>query len=203
MTTPRLIAEQLSRPSGLLGGLIAHLMNRRNAKINHFAVRQLKLATTDRVLEIGFGGGLMLPHLIENAGFVVGLDRSPDVIRRARSKFSRDVVSGRAAFHEGELETFPFDSSSFEEVITVNTVYFWKSLDQGFRECSRVLGSEGILVVGFLPKERMDRMGMPADIFTGRTPEEMAAALAAAGFAKVRVEKPLTETGWLIIVAAK
>jgi cyclopropane fatty-acyl-phospholipid synthase-like methyltransferase len=56
---------------------MGHFVNRRNAKMNHFAVRQLKLATTDRVLEIGFGGGLTLTHLIENAVFVVGLDRSP------------------------------------------------------------------------------------------------------------------------------
>jgi hypothetical protein len=85
----------------------------------------------------------------------------------------------------------------------VNTVYFWKSLDQGFRECHRVLVSTGLLVVGFLPKGHMDRKGMPTDIFTGRTVEEMAAAIEKAGFTDVRVEKPQANTAWMMIVAAR
>ena len=57
MTPPRFIARQLSCPTGLFGGIMGLLMNRHNAKMNRFAVRQLELKTTDRVLEIGFGGG--------------------------------------------------------------------------------------------------------------------------------------------------
>jgi arsenite methyltransferase len=201
--TPRFIARQLSHPTGIPGAIIGHLMNRGNAKMNHFALEQLKVKTTDRVLEIGFGGGVILSPLVANAGFVVGLDRSPDVIRRACRKFARAFAGGKAAFHEGEVEALPFDATSFEKVITVNTVYFWKSLDQGFRECYRVLASTGLLVVGFLPKDRMDRMGMPVDIFTSRTPEQMVAAIEVAGFADVRVEKPQANTAWMVIVAAR
>ena len=201
--TPHFIAQQLSRPTGLPGAIIGHLMNRRNAKMNHFALEQLRVKTTDRVLEIGFGGGVILSSLVENAGFFVGLDRSPDVIRRAARKFARAVAGGRAAFHQGEVEALPFEAPSFEKVITVNTVYFWKSLDQGFRECYRVLASTGLLVVGFLPKDRMDRMGMPVDIFASRTPEQVVAAIEKAGFADVRVEKPLPNTAWMTIVAAR
>ncbi len=90
-----------------------------------------------------------------------------------------------------------------KKLITVNIVYFWKSLDQGFRQCYRVLASTGLLVVGFLPKDRMDRMGMPLDIFTSRTPGQMVAAIGAAGFADVRVEKPQRNTPWMVIVAAR
>jgi arsenite methyltransferase len=201
--TPRFIARQLSRPTGIPGALIGHLMNRRNARMNHFAVGQLNVENTDRVLEIGFGGGVILSHLVENAGFVVGMDRSPDVIRRAQRKFARAIAGGRAAFHGGEVEALPFDTFSFEKVITVNTVYFWKSLDQCFRECHRVLVSSGLLVVGFLPKDHMDRMGMPVDIFTSRTLEEMIAAIEEAGFTDVRVEKPQATTAWMVIIAAR
>jgi len=47
----------------------------------------------------------------------------------------------------------------------VNAVYFWQSLDAGFAEIYRLLGRGGGLVVGFLPKERMDRLGYPAKYF--------------------------------------
>lgn len=114
--TPRFIARQLSYPTGLPGAIIGHLMNRRNAKMNHFALEQLKVKATDRVLEIGFGRGVILSPLVENAGFVVGLDRSPDVIRRAGRKFARARAGSRAAFHEGEVEALPFDASRFEKI---------------------------------------------------------------------------------------
>jgi len=42
-------------------------------------------------------------------------------------------------------------------------------------------------VVGFLPKEFMDRMSMPADIFTTRAPDEVASAMQRAGFADVEL----------------
>lgn len=44
------------RPSYMTSSLVQRMMNRGIAKMNAFAVRQLELAPTDRVLEIGFGG---------------------------------------------------------------------------------------------------------------------------------------------------
>jgi protein-L-isoaspartate O-methyltransferase len=40
----------------MTSSLVRRMMNRGIAKMNAFAVRQLELAPTDRVLEIGFGG---------------------------------------------------------------------------------------------------------------------------------------------------
>src|SRR5882724_7335924 len=105
--TPRFIARQLSRPTGFLGFVIGLLMNRGNAKLNAFAVRQLDLTAADRVLEIGFGGGVTLPSLIEGAAFVGGVDRSHDVIKRAKTTFSEAVAAGRADFREGTVEAIP------------------------------------------------------------------------------------------------
>jgi SAM-dependent methyltransferase len=201
--TPRLIARQLSRPTGFLGFVIGRLMNRRNAKLNAFAVRQLELTASDRVLEIGFGGGVTLPSLIEGAAFVGGVDRSRDVIVRAKAKFSEAVAAGRADFREGSVEALPFEAASFAKVCTVNTVYFWKSLDAGFAEIRRVLKPGGRAVIGFYPKERMDRMGMPADIFTLRAPGDVIDALAKAGFEGMRVERPEPATPWNVIVATR
>src|SRR4029077_9724168 len=128
-------------------------MNRGNAKLNAFAVRQLELTPSDRVLEIGFGGGVTLPSLIKQAGFVAGVDRSRDMVKRARTIFSEAVSAGNAEFREGTVETLPYEAASFGKACTVNTVYFWSSLDGGFTEIHRVLAPGGRVVVGFLPKE--------------------------------------------------
>jgi arsenite methyltransferase len=200
---PRIVARQLSRPTGLLGALVRRAMNRGNAKMNAFAVRQLELAPTDRVLEIGFGGGVTLPALFEGAAFVSGVDRSGDVVARARAHFASEVAAGRADFREGQVEALPFERASFEKVCTVNTVYFWTSLDAGFAEIHRVLSPGGRVAIGFLPKERMDRIGFPADIFTPRAPDEVVASLTKAGFAAARVERPTPSTPWNVVVALR
>jgi SAM-dependent methyltransferase len=200
---PRVIARQLSRPTGLLGAVIRRLMNRGNARMNALAVRELALSRADRVLEIGFGGGVSLPGLLKQAASVTGLDRSADVIARARVHFAREVASGRLDFREGVVESLPFAAGAFDKACTVNTVYFWRSLDEGFAEIHRVLAPGGRLAVGFLPKERMDTMGFPADIFTPRDPADVIAALSKAGFAKVRVERPAGHDRWNVVVAER
>ncbi len=201
--TPRFVARQLSRPTGFLGRLMGRLMNRMNARMNAFAVRQLDLTSSDRVLEIGFGGGVTLPSLLHGAAFVAGVDRSRDVVKHAQSDYSEAVNAGRADFRVGSVEALPFESDSFGKVCTVNTVYFWSSLEAGFSEIHRVLSPGGRLVVGFLPKERMDRMNLPPDIFTPRAPGDIIAALTKAGFDGVRLERPAPTTAWNVIVASR
>ena len=200
---PRFISEQLSCPKGLFAPIIALLMNRHNAKMNSFVLQQLSLTPSDRVLEIGFGGGPNLPHIIAGAAFVGGVDRSSAMVRRARSRFQQAVSGRRAEFREGTVESIPFADASFSKVCTVNTIYFWSSLDAGFAEIRRVLAAGGRAVIGFLPREHMGRMGMPADIFTTRTPEEVVEALDRAEFSEVRVARPAPSTAWVVIVATR
>lgn len=176
-------------------------MNRHNARMNTFALGQLNLEQTDHVLEIGFGGGLTLPTLLDATAFVAGLDRSHDVIAWAKRRFSDHINSGRADFRQGDVAALPFACSVFDKICTINTVYFWNSLESGFGEIYRVLKPRGRIAVGFLPKERMDRMGMPEDIFTTRSPQEIVGAMAKAGFKDVLVARPKPDTQWNVVVA--
>ena len=197
---PRFVARQLSHPRGFFGRVIARLMNVHNA-MNTFAVQQLDLKPSDRVLEIGFGGGASLPSLVQQASFVGGVDRSEYAVERASKNFAEAVSNSRADFRQGSVESIPFDSHSFNKACTVNTVYFWRSLEAAFQEIHRVLHPGGRLVVGFLPKEHMDRMNMPADIFTTRTPQEVVDAMTKAGFTGIHIERPKLTTPWNVIVA--
>jgi arsenite methyltransferase len=200
---PRFIARQLSHPVGIMGRVIGHLMNRHNAKMNAFAMRLLDPTPDDRVLEVGFGGGVNLPVLIQSGALVAGIDRSALVVSRANAKFAEAVAAGRAEFREGSVEALSFAAASFGKVLTVNTVYFWTSLDAGLGEIRRVLVPGGRVIIGFLPKDRMDRMGMPADIFTTRAPDDVVAALARTGFIDARIERPEPTTPWNVLVARR
>lgn len=189
--------------SGLFAPIMARLMNRHNAKMNRFALEQLHLGADDRVLEIGFGGGPNLPYLIAGAAFVGGVDRSPAMVERAKAHFRQAVSSGRADFREGTVEDIPFADLSFDKVCTANTIYFWKSLAAGFAEIHRVLSPGGRAVIGFLPRQHMERMRMAPDIFTMRNPEEVVGALDRVGFSEIRIERPAPSTPWNVIVGTR
>ena len=49
----------------------------------------LELKASDRVLEIGFGGGVSLKPLLYIGAYVAGVDRSRDMVRHARRIFWR------------------------------------------------------------------------------------------------------------------
>ena len=134
---PRIIAQQFAHLKGLLGRMVALLMNWHNAEMNAFVVQLLQLTPADRVLEIRFGGGATLSSLIEWAGFVGGIDQSPDVVAWAKADTANAVREGRADLREGRVEALPFETASFRKVCTMNTVYFWDSLDAALRNSSR------------------------------------------------------------------
>lgn len=186
----RSVAKQLAKPTGIAGKLIRFLMNRGNARLNRFAIDQLAVKSSDRVLEIGFGGGVTLQPLLSKAQFVQGIDPSADVIAVARNRFSTEIEKGTAHFQEGSAESLPLPSGTFDKVLTVNTVYFWSSLEDGLQEIRRVLTPGGRIVIGFTPQARMDRMNLPKDIFTSRTPNAIADALRNTRFAEVEIRDP-------------
>jgi arsenite methyltransferase len=68
---------------------------------------------------------------------------------------------------------------------------------------ARVLKPRGRIAVGFLPKERMDRMGMPEDIFTTRAPLEVVGAITKAGFKDVLIARPELHAPWNVVVATR
>ena len=151
---------------------------------------ELDVRPGDCALEIGFGGGLTLERLLAVARYVCGVDRSADAVASASSQFVKEIERGAAEFMVGSVEELPLPAGSFDKVLTVNTVYFWTSLEAGMGEIRRVLTPGGRVVIGSVPKSVMDKMNMPPDIFTPREPEELVAALSGAGFAVTKIEAP-------------
>jgi ubiquinone/menaquinone biosynthesis C-methylase UbiE len=200
---PRFIAKQLSWPSGIAGWLVRAGMNRGNARLNRYALDQLQLLPEDRAVEIGFGGAVVMPQLLRGAAFVCGVDRSKDVVSAATRRFADAVRAGRAEFRLGTVENLALPDATFDKALSVHTVYFWQGLETGSAELARVLKPGGRVVLGFLPKAHMDRMNMPAEIFTPREPDEVTAALKDAGFADTEVRKPSPETTWLVATAVR
>jgi ubiquinone/menaquinone biosynthesis C-methylase UbiE len=184
------LARQLARPSGLVGLLMRPALNRVNARVNRTALDLLALRPDDRLLDIGFGGGLMLREALGRLpdGLVAGLEISEPMLRLARGRFRRELDAGRLEIKGGNVSSIPYAEGSFTHVTAVNTLHFWPDPAGGLREVLRVLKPEGRVIVVLRPKEYLDRIGFTSHGFTAYADQELHDLLARAGFGKVQIE---------------
>jgi arsenite methyltransferase len=191
------LSRQLSHPSGPGGKVVARLMNRGNRTLNDRVIARLDVKWGDRVLDLGFGGGLTFAPLWERGATVVAIDRAEDMVAAARARFADAVAAGRLELHAGDVARLPLADGAVDRVLTVNTVYFWSDLAAAFREVRRVLAPGGRLVVAIRDMAVMRRLD--PTVFTLRSPEAVAAALRDAGFAEAAVETPPDRKTHLIV----
>jgi len=193
----RALSDQLSRPSGVAGRIVAAGMNRGNRDFNARAIERLDVRPGMRVLDLGFGGGLTFGPLLGRGATVVGVDRAGDMVGAAGSRHRADVDAGRLSLHAGDVLALPLADAAVDRVLTVNTVYFWPDLGPALRELHRVLAPGGRVVIGIRDGSVMERVD-PA-VFTLRPPAEIAAALQAAGFGAAQVHTAPDGASHLIV----
>lgn len=178
------VAGQLGRPHGILSPLVARALNRGNERAIAAAVESAEIRRGAVAADIGFGGGVGLHLLLDRVGddgVVHGIEIADDMLRRARSRFGRDVASGRLRLSSGSLTELPLDDNSVDALITLNTVYFITELDAACAELARVLRPGGRAVIGIGDPEVMAQLPFTPHGFTIRPVGEIAAALQNSG----------------------
>ncbi len=70
------------------------------------------------VLEVGVGTGLALPHYHREKQ-ITGIDLSVEMLRKARQRTSRDVLSNVQALHEMDAEATSFGTGSFDIAVAM------------------------------------------------------------------------------------
>jgi len=91
-----------------------------------------------RVLEIGIGSGLNLQLYGGEVASVHGIDPSPRLLKRAsRKRASRTVLV------QGSAETLPFDTATFDTVVTTWTLCTIPDVLAALRDMRRVLRPDG------------------------------------------------------------
>jgi len=173
---------QAACPHGVFGGVMAPLLNWGNRTHNVAVVEALAPTSTDRILDVGFGGGIGLRRVLASpAKSVTGLELSEDMVARARRVFSRELSDGRLRLEYGSADELPFADRSFDGVYSVNCIYFWRDPIRGLEEVRRVLDNDGRIVLGVDPRTKK----MFKDPFRGFDREDTEEALRTAGFVDV------------------
>ena len=188
MSFEKYFAHQLTRPSGLFGRwFMARWLDRANAAMNALTLEQLALASGDRLLEIGFGGGALLARVLreQRCAFAAGIDISPEMVDRAQRRFRQPIAAGRASIESGSVDAMPYADGEFSCLCSVNTLYFWPDPLRALAECRRVLVPGGRLALCFNDKSEMQRWPGHVHGFTLHAVGEVEAMLAATGYSAV------------------
>ncbi|MDP6709023.1 MAG: class I SAM-dependent methyltransferase, partial [Alphaproteobacteria bacterium] len=99
-----------------------------------------------RILEVGVGTGLSLPRYRADAR-VVGIDVSPEMLRRAGQRVAAHALSQVEALHEMDAQEMRFADDSFDAVVAMYTVSAVPDVARMFEEIRRVCVPGGRIVV--------------------------------------------------------
>jgi ubiquinone/menaquinone biosynthesis C-methylase UbiE len=153
---PRSLREQFGNPTGWVGAMIGRVMSATNAERSMWVLSQLKLEPHHRLLEIGYGPGNDIERVswVLTHGHVTGIDHSPTMHRMASRRNAAAIERGRVELQVGRADRLPYDDSTFDRLLSINSVQFWPELLPGLREARRVLRPEGLLAIAIQPRHK-------------------------------------------------
>jgi SAM-dependent methyltransferase len=201
VAVPDFVLDQLSRPSGRLAPLTALFLNGINARTILAGISALDLRPEQRVVEVGFGGGLSLPFLLRAVGEhgqVFATETSEAMLTRARRRFIVARLRGRLRVEQAVVEALPLGDGSFDAAMSLNTISFWTDVDVGMRELARVLRADGRLVLGVPDPQEMTRAGFASRGFRIVVPERLADRFERYGLELLEIRRTADGTALLV-----
>lgn len=138
-----------SKPQGSAGKQMLKRMNRSHYELTGWGLSHLTFGDSDRILDVGCGGGQTLFRLAEAypGARLDGIDYSEVSVALSRETNARFLEEGRMEIRQASVDELPFEDNSFDKVITVESFYFWPDHDKGLQEICRVLRPGGKLLI--------------------------------------------------------
>ena len=104
-----------------------------------------------RILDAGCGfGGRSVHYALKNAS-VIGIDIKPDRFKMANEFARHHGVENKVVFQVADASALPFDSNSFDIVISNNAMQYIARPVEALNEFKRVVKPGGLICVNFGP----------------------------------------------------
>lgn len=142
--------KNAAKPSDtFLGRFMLTGMNYGHQKMALWCIEShIKLLGNEDILDIGCGGGQNISNFLKlTNGNVYGIDYSPVSVEKSLKKNKKAVLEKRTVIVQANVSAIPFKDETFDLVTAFETIYFWESIINDFKEVKRVLKSKGKFVV--------------------------------------------------------
>jgi ArsR family transcriptional regulator len=139
------------------------------------------------VADLGCGEGYLTVETARWARHVVGVDRSPGVLARAKALAARRKISN-ITWKKGEIEHVPIDSATMDVVLLSQSLHHAGDPAVAIGEAARVLKPGGrLLLLDLRPLDETWVREKLGDQWFGFSDEQLTGLLGHAGFGDVRV----------------
>jgi len=149
------------------------------------------------VVDLGSGGGMdcfLAAAQVGQAGKVIGIDMTPEMIARARSNQEKLGITN-VEFRQAAIEDIPLKDNSVDVIISNCVINLSADKQKVFQEAFRILKPGGKLVVsdividGHLPESIVNDLSAWASCLAGAlTVDELVSLLENSGFVEIRVQ---------------
>lgn len=170
-------------------------MERGHRPVGEQAIARMKVSAEANVLDVGCGSGWAARLLAQDAGHVVGIDVSDEMIRVAREQ-SSDLAN--VEYQVASAENLPFPDAMFTHAFSMESLYYYADIGKALGEIARVLQPGGHFVtVVDLYKENpathqwIETLKVPVQLLSTA---EYRSLFEAAGFVDIRDERLLDPT---------
>jgi ubiquinone/menaquinone biosynthesis C-methylase UbiE len=205
------LVNQVRKPNGKLGRIIAKGMNKGHAKLAKWGLSNLLIKPNYLILDIGCGGGGNINYFAEviTDGKVYGIDYSETAIYISTKINEKYIEKGIVEISQGSVYSLPFKANYFNLVSAFEAYYFWPDLIRALKEINRVLKPKGYLILvneGYIcnnekkrkKAEKWSKLGN----FPLHTPKEYREFLEKSGFSNIKIFEEHKQ-GWITALGIK
>jgi len=107
-----------------------------------------------RILDVGAGPSYVDIEIAKLGDFeIVALDDSKEMVKIAKRNVTEAEVSHKIEVNLGSAEDLPFDDGTFDFIISIGSLHFWKAPLKVLEEIYRVLRNGGTGMIGDLCRD--------------------------------------------------
>lgn len=141
----RYLIAQCKNPTGFIGNTMINIWNKTFPKMALWGLSHVYIDKADTILEIGFGGGVIINYLAKKryAKKIYGIDISKISVQKAKELNKEFIKTNKVTLLQGTVENLPFPEAMFNKVFAIQTHIYWNEFEQSIKKIFDSLNING------------------------------------------------------------